>query len=125
MTFDLSTLHNDIWVIDGPDIDAMGGFHFPTRMVIIRLPNGDLWIWSPVAFSPELAATVATLGTVAHLICPNHLHHMAITDWAQAFPDATIWVEPRLYKKAPTYKTRAPWINRTYPLGRHKLTAVS
>lgn len=101
MTFDLNTLHNDIWIIDGPDIDAMGGFHFPTRMVIVRLPNGELWVWSPVAFSPELAAKVAERGTVAHLICPNHLHNMSITDWAQVFPDATIWVEPRLYKKRP------------------------
>jgi hypothetical protein len=32
----------NIWVADGTTVTAAAGFHYPTRMVVMKLVNGDL-----------------------------------------------------------------------------------
>lgn len=96
-----------IWITDGPVLDAMMGFHYPTRMVVIRLVNGDLVLWSPVELSPQLADAIAALGTVRHLIAPNHLHHVYLGPWAEAFPDALVHAAPGLADKRPDLRIDA------------------
>ncbi|MCK7615747.1 DUF4336 domain-containing protein [Roseibium sediminicola] len=76
----------NIWIFDGPTVTAAAGFHYPTRMAIIRLRNGELVLWSPVAVSPELCAAIDTLGTVRYLIPPNSLHDSFISDWQSNYP---------------------------------------
>lgn len=95
----LQQIGPQIWVADGPQIVAAAGFHYPTRMTIIRLANGDLIVISPVAISAELQAALAALGPVAHLVAPNSLHHMAMGDWMAAYPDAKTYAAPRLPTK--------------------------
>ena len=89
----------DLWLADGPPITAALGFHYPTRMAVIRLAGGDLVLWSPVAFDPALHAQIAALGRIAHLVAPNALHHMAMADWAGA--GAVIHPAPGLRVKRP------------------------
>lgn len=89
----------DLWLADGPPITAALGFHYPTRMAVIRLAGGDLVLWSPVAFDPALNAQIAALGRIAHLVAPNALHHMAMADWASA--GAVIHPVPGLRAKRP------------------------
>jgi len=83
-------------------------------MAVIRLRNGTLAVWSPVALSEPLQAQVAKLGDVAHLIAPNHLHHLALTEWLAAFPDAVAHPAPRLRAKRPDI-TFAPDLTETPP----------
>lgn len=89
----------EIWIADGTELVAALGFHYPTRMAVIRLAGGDLFIWSPVALTDELRAEVEALGTVHHLVAPNALHHVFIGDWKRAFPNASIYAPPGLRKK--------------------------
>jgi hypothetical protein len=86
----LEPVDTDIWLAEGPVVD-FHGFPYPTRMVIVRLPDGALWIWSPVALTDELKADVEALGPVAHLVSPNKIHHLYLTEWHAAFPDAKLW----------------------------------
>ncbi|MCB1406598.1 MAG: DUF4336 domain-containing protein [Rhodobacteraceae bacterium] len=88
-----------IWLADGGAIVAMAGFHYPTRMVVIRLADGGLWVWSPIALSDALRTQVAALGPVAHLVAPNDLHHMFLLDWIAAFPGACVHAAPGLREK--------------------------
>ena len=88
-----------IWTADGSDVVAALGFHYPTRMAVIRLANGELFVWSPIALTDHLRAEVDRLGKVRHLIAPNSLHHVFIADWKRAFPDARIYASPGLRKK--------------------------
>lgn len=88
-----------IWLANGPEVVAAMGFHYPTRMVIIRLTNGSLWVWSPVALSDDLREEVDALGPVGYLVAPNHLHHVFIGEWANAYPEAEIWAAPGLAAK--------------------------
>ena len=91
----------NIWLYDGPAIQADLGFHYPTRMAVIRLDDGALLIWSPVALSNDIPAALADLGPVRHLVAPNHLHHMALSDWITAFPQARVYAPPKLRAKRP------------------------
>lgn len=90
-----------IWIHDGPVIDGMAGFHYPTRMAVIQLDGGDLIIWSPTALTDALRSDVIALGPVRHIIAPNALHHMALPDWQTAFPDTLVHAMPGVADKRP------------------------
>ena len=88
----------EIWIADGATVST-GGFHYGTRMAVIRLSDGGLFIWSPVKLTEELRTAVDALGDVRHLIAPNSLHHMFLDDWRRAYPDARAYAAPRLRGK--------------------------
>lgn len=90
---------DNIWIVDGGNI-SFYGLPFPTRMTIIRLANGDLFLHSPVAATKALLDDVAKLGRPAHLVSPNWIHYAYIADWADAFPDATCWASPNVRDRA-------------------------
>lgn len=94
----LEPLGQDIWFVEGPVVPFYT-FPYPTRMVVVRLRNDDLWIWSPVALDGALKHEVSALGTVSHLVSPNPLHHLYLGDWKDAFPDAQLWGPPSTIKK--------------------------
>ena len=85
----LQPFGEEIWLADG-SITMVAGFHYPTRMVVIRLPGGALFLWSPVQISDELRAAVDALGEVRHLVAPNSLHHLFLADWRRAYPAAKL-----------------------------------
>ncbi|NLS15569.1 DUF4336 domain-containing protein [Rhizobium sp. P40RR-XXII] len=89
----------DIWIADGPIVTAAGGFHYPTRMVVIRLVDGNLFLWSPTRMSDELRADIDTLGSVRYLIPPNSLHHVFLGDWQRTYPNAKAYAPPGLIQK--------------------------
>jgi hypothetical protein len=86
----LEPVDTDLWLAEGPVVD-FHGFPYPTRMLIVRLPDGALWVWSPVALTPELKSEVDALGPVAHLVSPNKIHHLYLSEWHAAYPDAKLW----------------------------------
>lgn len=94
----LTSIGTDIWVSDGPTV-ASAGFHYPTRMAVIKCADDQLFIWSPVVLTPELRVVVDQIGMVRHIVAPNHLHHLALTEWAAAYPKAHLHAAPRLAAK--------------------------
>ena len=97
----LKPFGNEIWIQDGAGIMGAAGFHYPTRMAVIRLSNGGLWVWSPTALSDELIRAVDALGPVQALIAPNTLHHTFMGEWSAAYPDARVYLLPELAGKRP------------------------
>ena len=89
---------DDLWIADGPEV-VVAGFVYPTRMAVVRLPGGGLWLWSPVRPSPALRAAIDALGPVRHLVAPNSLHHLALPAWAEAYPEARVHAAPGLRRK--------------------------
>ena len=94
----LQPFGDEIWIADGPVADV-GGFRYPTRMAVIRLPGGALFIWSPVALCDALRAAVDALGEVRYIIAPNALHHLFVGEWRSAYPAARLYAAPRLRKR--------------------------
>lgn len=99
----LKPFADQVWIADGPEIglSALGlTFPFPTRMTVVRLPSGDLWLHSPIARSDLLARSIADLGHVRHLIAPNTLHYWYLTAWRDRFPEARTYGAPGLAGRA-------------------------
>lgn len=90
-----------IWITEGPVVTAAAGFHYPTRMAVMRLGSGHLALWSPVALTAALRAQIDALGPIGDLIAPNSLHHTFLADWHRAFPEARVVAAPGLRRKRP------------------------
>jgi len=86
----LQLLGSDLWFGDGR-IVSFNGFDYPTRMAVVRLADGGLWLWSPVEMTSALKDEVCALGPVRHLVSPDKLHFMFLGQWHAAFPDAHLW----------------------------------
>jgi len=98
---------DDIWIVDGPVVCmSMYGAEipFPTRMVVIRLGHGGLFLWSPTEYDPALAAEIDALGRVEHLISPNKIHYAHIARWKEAYPGALAWASPGVRERAASQK---------------------
>lgn len=70
-------------------------------MTVVKLPNSELLVYSPVALTPERRVAVESLGTVTHLYAPNTFHFMWLSEWTAAFPKATVHAPRGLGNKRP------------------------
>lgn len=96
----LKPVADDVWIVDGPEILMsypylpFFRFPFPTRMTVVLLPDGTLWVHSPTALTPALAKAVDALGRVAFLVAPNRLHYWWIKDWKARYPQTRAYGAP-------------------------------
>ncbi len=98
----LKPVAENIWIVDGPVIDfgpPLMKMSFPTRMTVIRL-EGGLFVHSPTHLAGGLKTEMEALGTVRWIIGPNRIHYWWIRDWHAAFPDAEVWLAPRIREQA-------------------------
>lgn len=77
------------------------GLPIGARMTVVRLAGGRLFIHSPTALSAELQADLERLGTVELIVAPNRLHHLWVSDYARAYPGASIYASAALPRKRP------------------------
>jgi hypothetical protein len=77
------------------------GLPVGSRMTVIRLASGHLWLHSPVALDPELRAELDALGRVRFAVAPNRLHHLHAGEVARHYPEARLWIAPGLERKRP------------------------
>lgn len=56
----LQSFAEGLWLADGPVLQ-IAGFGYPTRMAVMSLPAGGLFVWSPVALTPALRQAVGAL----------------------------------------------------------------
>lgn len=93
----LRPLADDLWVADAPLV--AGGFHLGTRMAVLRLPDGGLFLFSAVKLDEEGFAALESLGPVRYAVAPNKVHHLFIAPFFKRFPQAKIFAAPGLEKK--------------------------
>jgi len=110
----LEKIADALWLTEG-EIVSFYGFPYPTRSVIARFDNGDLWVWSPVKLTDTLRAHVDSLGRVAHLVSPNKIHHLYLAAWKAAYPDANLWGPESTIRRHPELQFREP-LQDTAPL---------
>ena len=68
-------------------------------MAVARLSSGQVWVWSPIALTEELAGAVEALGPVGHIVSPNKLHHLFLREWKDRWPVARLYAPPGLVGK--------------------------
>lgn len=99
----LKRVADNVWIVDGPVIRfgmPWWRMPFPTRMTVVRLAGGDLFLHSPTALPPKLKVEVERIGVPRWIIGPNRIHYWWIPDWKAAFPEAEVYLAPRIAEQA-------------------------
>lgn len=102
----LQPFGENIWIADGPVV-SFYGVPFPTRMAVVRLEHGGLWLWSPIRLDDELKREITNLGEPTVAVEPNKLHHLALAEWVAAWPALKLHAPPGLARKRPDLKFAA------------------
>jgi hypothetical protein len=74
-------------------------YPYTHRAVVIRLDDNSLFILSPIRLTPAIRTEIDALGVVKYLVSPNHLHHLHLGEWSQAYPDAKLYASLKLVAK--------------------------
>ncbi|WP_274426645.1 DUF4336 domain-containing protein [Chelativorans sp. YIM 93263] len=135
----LKPVAENVWIVDGPMIRfgmPWPKMPFSTRMTVIRLEGRALFIHSPTLLTDGLRAEVEKIGEVRHIVGPNRIHYWWIPEWRAAFPEADVWLAPRIREQAKdridfdapelTKKTGYPWDEeiKTLPVAGSFMTEV-
>ncbi|WP_157014273.1 DUF4336 domain-containing protein [Mesorhizobium xinjiangense] len=99
----LKGVADNLWIVDGPIIRfgmPWPKMSFPTRMTVIRLSDGTLFVHSPTSLVPQLKAEVENVGSPRWLIGPNRIHYWWIPEWRAAFAQADVYLAPRIEEQA-------------------------
>ena len=91
-----------IWHV--PHEIRLAGLPIRTRMTVIRLGHGRLFVHSPVPLDAARRAAIEALGTVAFIVAPNRFHHVFIRAWREGYPDALVCAAPGLPAKRPNVR---------------------
>ncbi|TXD40843.1 DUF4336 domain-containing protein [Lujinxingia vulgaris] len=97
--FTLKQVAEGLWIVDGSTI-SFYGMPFPTRMTLVRLEDGSLFVHSPVDLREELRREVDALGPVRALVAPNWIHYAYLPAWQKSYPKAKTWAAEGVQERA-------------------------
>jgi hypothetical protein len=87
-----------IWTFEQPQSLGFSSVTANTRMTVIKLACGGLWVHAPVAPTRECVALVKELNApVKYIVLPTfaYEHKAFMAPFCRAFPAAQAWVAPR------------------------------
>jgi hypothetical protein len=101
------SLAPNLWVVDQPDL----GFGGPargigTRMTVIKLASGGLFLHSPTRLDEETRRALDSLGEVRAVVAPSRAHHMFVGDYIKAWPAAKLYGPPGLVGDTKDFRAR-------------------
>lgn len=94
----------------------------PVRMTIIKLSDGGLFVYDPIAATQECLGLVDEIvkehGPIRHIVLGSVAieHKVYAGVFAQKFPDATVWLQPGQY----SFPSNLPDTFLGFPSGRTK-----
>lgn len=84
-----------LWTADGQADIAVPVFlrryDFSTRMTVIGLPDGGLFVHSAIRLDDAVRADLDRLGRVRAIVAPNKAHHLFVGDYTAAYPEAKLY----------------------------------
>ncbi len=99
----LESFADDVWTVERSQ--RFWGVETGTRMTVVRLSDGGLFIHGPVALDDATRAKVDAIGPVRAVVCSSRYHHLYAGQWAEAYPDAALCACPGLEQK----RADLPW----------------
>ena len=122
----IDSISDNIWSVPSP-LSVFGFIQLNTRMTIIRMNNGNLFLHSPIPWTTELNTLIQELGRIEYIVAPSCFHHLFVGDWKRHHPEAKLCGPRGLLKKRTdldfdvelTPQTQFPWDEEihTIPLG--------
>jgi hypothetical protein len=88
---ELQKFAENVWIVEGPLVRDMG-IMFTTRMTVVKLSDGSLWIESPVPASDKMIQSICELGSIKYLVAATPRHVWRLNVWHDLFPEAQLWI---------------------------------
>jgi hypothetical protein len=93
----LERVTDDIWTTTRAQ--RFWGVETGTRMNVVRLPSGGLFVHCPVELDEPTREAIDALGPVRAVASSSLYHHLYAGQWMEAYPDALFCACPGLEKK--------------------------
>lgn len=75
-----------------------GALEFPHAVTVMRKRDGGLIVHSPANLDDATRAALSSLGRVSSIVWPSWWHDLYLRQWADAYPDALLYVAPDLWR---------------------------
>lgn len=118
----LEPIAPNLWTASMPH--TFMGLQLGTRMTVVRLSDGSLFVHSPITLNDELKREIDSFGPVAHIVAPSLYHHLFIGEFAAAYPEAKTHAAPGLDKKRSDLTFHATLGEKLEPSWRDDLSAM-
>ena len=86
-----------LWTQDMPF--KLNGIPVGARMTVVRLENEKLLVHSPIQLTTALQLELSQLGAIQAIVTPNMNHHLFLSEWWLAYPEAYFFAPPGLQNK--------------------------
>ena len=100
------------------------GVECGTRMTIMKLSGGGLFVHCPVALDAGTRAAVEALGEVRAVAASSLYHHLYVQQWMDAYPEALFCACPGLPRKRTDLKFGHVLGDAPHPLWKDDLDQV-
>ncbi|KAF7000798.1 hypothetical protein CFC21_016613 [Triticum aestivum] len=87
-----------VWLFEQEQALGFSSVSTNTRMTVVRLRSGGLWVHAPIAPTKECIQLIKELGApVEHIVLPTfaYEHKIFLGPFSRKFPRAQVWVAPR------------------------------
>jgi hypothetical protein len=81
---------DEVWIVDGPI----------SSLTIIRCGESDLFVHSPTLLIDTPKTKIEAVCTPRWIIGLNRIHYWWIPQWKVRFPDAQVYLAPRIKEQA-------------------------
>ncbi len=95
----------NLWIVDQPGFST-GIARIGTRMTVIKLASGALFLHSPTRLDDETKRGLDALGEVRAVVAPSRAHHLFVSDYIDRWPRAKLYGPPGLVGDIQDFRTR-------------------
>ena len=101
------SLAPNLWVVDQPDFGSGPATRIGTRMTVIKLAAGGLFLHSPTKLDDETKQALDALGEVRAVVAPSRAHHLFVGDYVKTWPSAKVYGPPGLVGDIKDFRARS------------------
>ncbi|XP_047094934.1 uncharacterized protein LOC124707322 [Lolium rigidum] len=97
-TIRTEAVKGSVWLFEQEQALGFSSVSTNTRMTVIKLRSGGLWVHAPIAPTKECVQLIKELGApVEHIVLPTfaYEHKVFLGPFSRKFPKAQVWVAPR------------------------------
>jgi hypothetical protein len=95
----------NLWIVDRPDFTT-GIAEIGTRMTVIGLADGGLFLHSPTRLDDETRRALDAIGEVRAVVAPSRAHHLFVADYIKTWPGAKLYGPPGLTGDIADFRAR-------------------
>ncbi|CAM0954637.1 unnamed protein product [Alopecurus aequalis] len=97
-TIRTEAVKGSVWLFEQEQALGFSSVSTNTRMTVVKLRSGGLWVHAPIAPTKECIQLIKELGApVEHIVLPTfaYEHKVFLGPFSRKFPRAQVWVAPR------------------------------